>query len=196
MSTHPARRRAALLVALVGAWVAGSALGATQPARHASAAPLFQLEPAHAEYVPLLDGSKPIYVLVIGSDARPDQAIDSQRADSLHILSINPAEHKASIVGIPRDSYVEIPGHGTNKINTSLFYGGPELVVQTVEQLTGLKFDYWAMTGFASFEQMVHDIDGLVVDVPFSTCSVWSMTFARNARSWLMRSTVAVVLRR
>jgi len=161
----------------VGAWVAGSALGATQPARHASAAPLFQLEPAHAEYVPLLDGSKPIYVLVIGSDARPDQAIDSQRADSLHILSINPAEHKASIVGIPRDSYVEIPGHGTNKINSALFYGGPELVVQTVEQLTGLKFDYWAMTGFASFEQMVDDVDGLVVDVPFAMSDEDSRAF-------------------
>jgi LCP family protein required for cell wall assembly len=168
MSTHPARRRAALLVALVGAWVAGSALGATQPTRQAAAAPLFQLEQAHAEYAPVLDGSKPIYVLVIGSDARPDQAIDSQRADSLHILSINPAEQRASIVGIPRDSYVDIPGHGQNKINAALFYGGPELVVQTVEQLTGLKFDYWAMTGFASFEQMVHDVDGLVVDVPFS----------------------------
>src|SRR4029453_14127253 len=121
MSVLSARRRAALVVALVAAWVAGSALGATQPARRASAAPLFQLEPAHAEFVPVLDGSKPIYVLVIGSDARPDQAVESQRADSIHILSINPAEHKAAIVGIPRDSYVGIPAAGTNKINTALF---------------------------------------------------------------------------
>jgi polyisoprenyl-teichoic acid--peptidoglycan teichoic acid transferase len=177
MSVLPARRRAALLIALVAAWVAGSALGATQPGGHASAAPLFQLEPAHAEYVPVLDGSKPIYVLVIGSDARPDQAIESQRADSLHILSINPAEHRASIVGIPRDSYVEIPGVGQNKIDAALFYGGPDLVVQTVEQLTGLKMDYWAMTGFASFEQMVDDVDGLVVDVPFAMSDEASKAF-------------------
>ena len=159
------------------AWVAGSALGATQPAGHAAAAPLFQLEPAHAEYVPVLDGSKPIYVLVIGSDARPDQAVESQRADSLHILSINPAEHRATIVGIPRDAYVEIPGVGQNKINAALFYGGPDLVVQTVEQLTGLKMDYWAMTGFASFEQMVDDVDGLVVDVPFAMSDEASRAF-------------------
>jgi LCP family protein required for cell wall assembly len=177
MSVLPARRRAALLIALVAAWVAGSSLGATQPGGHASAAPLFQLEPAHAEYVPVLDGSKPIYVLVIGSDARPDQAIESQRADSLHILSINPAEHRASIVGIPRDSYVEIPGVGQNKIDAALFYGGPDLVVQTVEQLTGLKMDYWAMTGFASFEQMVDDVDGLVVDVPFAMSDEASKAF-------------------
>ena len=66
MSILHARRRAALLVAFVAAWVAGSALGATEPASHAAAAPLFQLEAAHAEYVPVLDGSKPIFVLVIG----------------------------------------------------------------------------------------------------------------------------------
>ena len=139
--------------------------------------PLFQLEQAHAEYVPVLDGSRPIFVLVIGSDARPDQAIDSQRADSLHILAINPAEHKATIVGIPRDSFVDIPGHGQNKINSALFYGGPELVVQTVEQLTGLKMDYWAMTGFASFEAMVDQVDGLVVDVPFAMNDADSKAF-------------------
>ncbi|HET9249636.1 MAG TPA: LCP family protein [Actinomycetota bacterium] len=177
MSVLPARRRAGLVVALVAAWVAGSALGATQPARHAAAAPLFQLEPAHAEFVPLLDGTKPIYVLVIGSDARPDQAVESQRADSIHILSINPAEHRASIVGIPRDALVDIPDHGQNKINAALFFGGPELVVETVEQLTGLTMDYWAMTGFASFEAMVDDVDGLVVDVPFAMSDEASRAF-------------------
>jgi LCP family protein required for cell wall assembly len=170
-------RRAALLVAFVAAWVAGSALGATEPASHAAAAPLFQLERAHAEFVPTLDGSKPIFVLVIGSDARPDQAIESQRADSIHIVSINPAEHRATIVGIPRDSFVDIPDHGQDKIDAALFFGGPELVVETVEQLTGLKMDYWAMTGFASFEAMVDDVDGLVVDVPFAMSDEASRAF-------------------
>jgi len=177
MSILHARRRAALLVAFVAAWVAGSALGATEPASHAAAARLFQLERAHAEFVPTLDGSKPIFVLVIGSDARPDQAIESQRADSIHIVSINPAEHRATIVGIPRDSFVDIPDHGQDKIDAALFFGGPELVVETVEQLTGLKMDYWAMTGFASFEAMVDDVDGLVVDVPFAMSDEASRAF-------------------
>jgi LCP family protein required for cell wall assembly len=177
MSILHARRRAALLVAFVAAWVAGSALGATEPASHAAAAPLFQLERAHAEFVPALDGSKPIFVLVIGSDARPDQAVESQRADSIHIVSINPAEHRATIVGIPRDSFVDIPDHGQDKIDAALFFGGPELVVETVEQLTGLKMDYWAMTGFASFEAMVDDVDGLVVDVPFAMSDEASRAF-------------------
>jgi len=168
MSVRPAHRRIALLVALGVAWVTGSAIGATQPAPRAAAAPLFQLEQAHADYVPVLDGTKPIFILVIGSDARPDEVATKTRADSLHIVAINLDKHKATIVGIPRDSYVDIPGHGTNKINASLFYGGPELVVKTVEQLTGLTMDYWALTGFKTFEQMINGIDGLVVDVPFA----------------------------
>jgi LCP family protein required for cell wall assembly len=177
MTAISPRRRAAFLVAFVVAWVAGSALGATQPVRRAAAAPLFQLEPAHAEFVPALDGSEPIFVLVIGSDARPDQAIESQRADAIHIVALNPAEHQATIVGIPRDAFVDIPGHGQNKINAALFLGGPELVVQSVEELTGLTMDYWAMTGFASFEAMVDDVDGLVVDVPFAMSDEASRAF-------------------
>ena len=168
MSVRTAHRRIALLLALGVAWVAGSAIGATQPVRRAAAAPLFQIEQAHAEFVPVLDGSKPIFILVIGSDARPDEQATSTRADSIHIVAVNLEKHKATIVGIPRDSYVEIPGHGSNKINASMFYGGPELVVKTVENLTGLTMDYWALTGFKTFEQMVNGIDGLVVDVPFA----------------------------
>jgi polyisoprenyl-teichoic acid--peptidoglycan teichoic acid transferase len=175
--TMSPRRRAALLAALLVAWVAGTVLGATRPAEQAVAAPLFQIEPAHAEFAPVLDGSEPIFVLVIGSDARPDQPVESQRADSLHILAINPARHKATIVGIPRDALVDIPDHGQNKINAALFFGGPELVVETTELLTDITFDYWAMTGFAGFDAMIDGIDGLVVDVPFAMDDVKSRAF-------------------
>lgn len=175
--TTPHRGRAALLAGLLSAWVVGSVLGAVRPAERAEAAPLFQLEPAHAEFAPVLDGSDPIFVLVIGSDARPDQAVESQRADAIHILAINPAKHKATIVGIPRDALADIPDRGQNKINAALFYGGPELVVATVEQMTGLTFDYWAMAGFAGFEAMIDGIDGLVVDVPFAMDDASSRAF-------------------
>jgi polyisoprenyl-teichoic acid--peptidoglycan teichoic acid transferase len=168
MTRPSSRRRIALVCVLAVAWVAGSVLGATPKPRPAAAAPLFQLEPAHASFVPVLDGSEPIFVLVIGSDARPDEDITTTRADSLHIVAINPAKAKATIVGIPRDAYVDIPGQGQNKINSALFYGGPELVVETVEELTGITFDYWALTGFSTFVDMVNGVDGLVVNVPMS----------------------------
>jgi LCP family protein required for cell wall assembly len=152
----------------MAAWIAGSSLGATPPSR-AEATPLFQIEQAHAEHVPVLDGSEPVFILLIGSDARLalGEEIGGQRADSIHILAINPAKAKATIVGFPRDSFVPIPGFGTNKINSAMVNGGPELVVETVEEVTGITMDYWAVTWFEGFEAMINDVGGLSMDVPF-----------------------------
>ena len=155
-------------------WPVG--LGATEPARQASAAPLFQLEAAHAEYVPVLDGSKPIFVLVIGSDARPDQAVESQRADAIHILAINPAEHRRRSSD-PARRLRGHPGPGAEQDQRGAVLRRPRARRETVEELTGLKMDYWAMTGFASFEAMVDDVDGLVVDVPFAMSDEASRAF-------------------
>jgi hypothetical protein len=82
-------------------------------------------------------------------------------------VAINPDKHKATIVGIPRDSYVEIPVTARTR-STPPVLRRPRPVVKTVEQLTGLTMDYWALTGFQTFQQMVNGIDGLVVDVPFA----------------------------
>ncbi|HSJ50336.1 MAG TPA: LCP family protein [Actinomycetota bacterium] len=160
-------RRLVLPIALLGAWIAGSTLGAIPAPRPAQAAPLFQIEAAHAEHRPTLDGSTPVFLLVIGSDARPGEDPSETRADSIHLVGVNAAEGKASIVGFPRDAYVPIPGMGTNKINSALVYGGPELLVQTVEELMGVTVDYWALTWFEGFVAMIRDVGGLSMDVPF-----------------------------
>lgn len=163
----PRRRRLALAAALLAAWVAGSTLGAVPEPRSAQAHLLLQIEPVRAGYVPALDGSEPVFILLVGSDARPGEEIAGQRADSIHIVALNPAEAKATIVGIPRDAYVAIPGFGSNKINAAMVNGGPPLVAQTVEQLTGIEMDYWALTWFEGFTAMVDDVGGLAMDVPF-----------------------------
>ena len=156
------------MAALLVAWVAGSVLGTTLPtASDARAMPLFQVQSAHAGYVPTLTGTSPIFVLLLGSDARPGEDISGQRADSIHLLAINPAKGKATIVGFPRDSFVSIPETGTDKINAAMVYGGPELVVATVESLTGITIDYWALTWFEGFESMINDVGGLTMNVPF-----------------------------
>lgn len=161
------RRRAALVAVALIAWVLGTALGTSTDGSAARAAPFLQLEQARAGYVPVLDGSTPIFILVLGSDARPGEEIHRQRADSIHVIAINPDEHRGTIVGFPRDSWVEIPGYGTDKINAAMVAGGPELVVRTVEGLLGVRMDYWALTWFEGFSAMVDDIGGLTVDVPF-----------------------------
>ena len=165
------RRRAlaAIVVATVVAAAAGLAVDA-RTARIARAMPFLQIEAAHAEHLPAYDGTRPLFVLLIGSDAREDDGEDPTRtrADSIHIVSFDPATGRSAILGFPRDSWVDIPGFGTGKINGAMVDGGPDLVVQTVEQLTGITIDYWVLTSFKGFAGMIEDIGGLTIDVPFA----------------------------
>ncbi len=160
-------RRIVIAFLALGAWIAGSTLGAVSHSQPAEARPLLQIGAAHADYVPAIDGSDPVFILFLGSDARPGESVDGARTDSIHLVGSNPAKHRVTILGFPRDSWVEIPGLGSQKINTALFYGGPDLVVATVENLTGIRIDYWALTSFDGIEAMVNGISGLVIDVPF-----------------------------
>jgi LCP family protein required for cell wall assembly len=153
------------------AWVAGSALGALGPI--GGATPAFAqagvvIGKAHAGYAPSLTGGTPIVILVVGSGARPGDDVTHSLADSIHVVSINPDKHKATIIGVPRDSWVEIPGQGTAKINSSMVYGGPGLLVQTVESISGLTIDYYALTTFWGVQQLYDNLGGLTMNVPFS----------------------------
>lgn len=105
-----------------------------------------------------------VFVLVIGSDARPGQDPTRARADSLHLLAVDPTTSRATVVGLPRDSWVDVPGHGRRKINSALVLGGPDLMAQTVRQLTGLPIHYYVVTGFEGFTRLVDELGG--VDVP------------------------------
>lgn len=162
------RRRATFAVTALVAWVAGSALGTLGAVTPASAQAGVLIGKAHAGYAPSLSGALPIVLLVVGSGARLGDDVEHSLADSIHLVSINPDKHKATIVGIPRDSWVDIPGHGSSKINASLVYGGPDLLVQTVESISGLRIDYYAITTFWGMSQLYDNLGGLTMDVPFS----------------------------
>jgi LCP family protein required for cell wall assembly len=161
------RRRLSLGLAALAAWIIGAAIG-TAPSAPAGATPMMTLQAAHrAEFLPALDGKKPIFILALGSDARPGQNILRERSDSIHIIGVNPAKHSASILGFPRDSWVPIPGHGTNKITSAMSFGGPSLTVKTVENLTGIHIDFYLLTSFQGLRNMVDSIGGITVKVPF-----------------------------
>lgn len=103
------------------------------------------------------------FVLVIGNDFRP--GVEGKRADSIHLLGINPKEKKASMINFPRDTNVAIPGHGRNKINAANAYGGSELTAQTLEQLTGVIISYTLETDFAGFTTLIDSLGGIDVNV-------------------------------
>lgn len=106
-----------------------------------------------------------IFILVIGNDAREGNPTRS-RADAIHIVGINTRTMKAGIMNFPRDSWVPIPGHGSGKINTALYYGGPELLARTLQNITGIALDYWAMVGFQDFRKIMNALGRVRMKVP------------------------------
>ena len=177
------------MVAVASVLVAGLAVTGLRiaTARQADAATaVVELHAVHgASFVPALQGKRPLFILAIGSDARPRQRIDRQRADSIHIIGIDTVHHRASILGFPRDSWVRIPGHGTDKINTAMTIGGPALVARTLESMTGIRIDFWALTSFPGLVSMVNGIGGLTVLIPQRLHDRFSGAFLRKGRRHL-----------
>ncbi len=111
-------------------------------------------------------GPDVIWIMAVGSDARPGQLMTRTRGDALQLIGMNTKTGAASAIGIPRDSWVSIPGYGSNRINAALTYGGPELLGRTVGNLVGVQPDYVFVTRFPYFEEMVDSIGGITVNNP------------------------------
>ena len=109
-----------------------------------------------------------VWILALGSDARPGEAVTRSRADAIQLVGVNLRTGAATAIGIPRDSYVEISGHGRNKINASMFYGGPQLMADSVARMVGIRADYVFTTGFDGFRAMVQAIGGVTVRSKFA----------------------------
>ena len=107
-----------------------------------------------------------VWILAVGSDARPGQDMTRSRGDALQLVGMNTRTGAAAAIGIPRDSWVDIPGHGHEKINASLYFGGPQLLGRTVGDLVGIQPDYVFVTRFKFFQAMIGDIGGIEVNNP------------------------------
>jgi LCP family protein required for cell wall assembly len=116
--------------------------------------------------------------LLVGSDSR-EGLTDAQkqelhtgsaagrRTDSIILVHVPQGGGKPALISLPRDSYVPIPGHGSNKINAAFAIGGPGLLVATVEQVTDLRIDGYVEIGFAGFSSVVDSLGGVRICVPF-----------------------------
>ena len=122
-------------------------------------------------------GDQPGYTfLLLGSDSRAGltkaqrKALGTgnaagQRTDTIMILSVPPGG-KPALISLPRDSYVPIPGNGTNKINAAYAFGGPKLITKTVEQNTGLRIDGYVEVGFGGFVNVIDALGGIRLCLP------------------------------
>ncbi len=116
--------------------------------------------------------------LLVGSDSREGLSkaerkklgtgsTAGQRTDTMMILYIPPSG-KPALISIPRDSYVAIPGRGKDKINAAYAFGGPKLLIKTVEQNTGLRVDGYMEIGFGGFVNIIDALDGIRMCIPRS----------------------------
>lgn len=136
----------------------------------------------------------PQTILVIGTDARPpgvddgaeasEECFEQQskgekphdpcevgefRADTLMLIRAGGGAFRK--LSIPRDSWAEIPGQGTAKINAAFAFGGAALQIKTVEQFLGIDVDHVAMVDFSGFEKLIDAVGGVEVDVPVKLCA-------------------------
>ncbi len=114
--------------------------------------------------------------LITGSDSR--QGLSQQQIVSLHVgddfgtensdslLLLHIGSGRPVLISIPRDSYVPIPGHGDNKLNAALAFGGPSLLVQTVEEVTGLRINHYMGIGFGGLVSVVNQVGGVTMCLP------------------------------
>ncbi|MCL2542473.1 MAG: LCP family protein [Nocardioidaceae bacterium] len=130
----------------------------------------------------LAHGKNIVTILAVGSDARPGENMLHTRSDALHLIFMDTKTHAAADIGVPRDSWVSIPGHGSNRINAALFYGGPQLLGQVVGNLIGVRPDYVFVTRFTYFQHMVRDIGGIKVNNPvaFNDPEIWPRGFKKG----------------
>ena len=120
-------------------------------------------------------------ILLLGSDSRAGSAdaakVSGQRADTIMLMHIPKDGSGVYLISIMRDSWVNIPGYGSAKVNAALNYGGIGLQVATIEQLLGIKIDHVAEIDFTGFKDLTNAVGGVDVQVPvaFKT-GVWSYT--------------------
>lgn len=114
--------------------------------------------------------------LLIGSDSREGLtkaqkkelttgSFEGKRTDSIILIHSSSSGGKPVLLSFPRDSYVPIPGNGSNKINAAYVFGGPQLLTQTVEQNTGLRIDGYLEIGFGGFATVVDSLGGVDICV-------------------------------
>jgi LCP family protein required for cell wall assembly len=178
------RRRWPIVLAVVVAVAVAGAGGAWFAVRHAVAGydrnierfgdPFRAIPPADR---PAKDGATPgaMNVLLLGSDSRisagdPAQwSVGAQRTDAIMVVHLQADRRAADIISIPRDSWVPIPGHGMAKINAAYSWGGPSLMIRTVESVTGVHVDHVVVADFTGFKDLTDQLGGVDIKIPQAT---------------------------
>lgn len=119
--------------------------------------------------------------LIVGSDKREEGVLEDgwegERADTIMLLHL-PERGHSSLVSIPRDTLVDIPGYGMAKINASYAYGGAKLLVETVENLSGMTVDHYVEVSMGGVQNLVEAVGGVTL------CYDYDVDDANSTMKW------------
>lgn len=111
-------------------------------------------------------GTERVTVLLMGVDTRPGEQGYRTRTDTMILLSVDPVAKTGSMLSIPRDLYVDVPGYGLERVNTAYPLGGAPLAVETIQYNLGVRINHYAIVDFNTFVTLVDEIGGIDVNVP------------------------------
>lgn len=129
---------------------------------HNAATPIDQVPESERAAVAMEREKKNVYLLLAGTDQRADEA---SRSDTIMYAALRPVDRKIEMVSIPRDSLVEIPDYGEDKVNAALAYGGMSLLSDTVANLVNNPVDHTVLINFSSFESIIDAMGGIKINV-------------------------------
>lgn len=124
-----------------------------------------KFEPVKEQEPPKWEGTDRVNILLLGGDSRGQSKNEPPRSDSLLLASFDPVTKKASLFSILRDTYVKIPEHGSDRINSALALGGPNLSMKTVGDLLGIPVQYYVYVDFEGFIALIDKVGGIDFEV-------------------------------
>ncbi|MDX6525292.1 MAG: polyisoprenyl-teichoic acid--peptidoglycan teichoic acid transferase [Gaiellales bacterium] len=120
---------------------------------------------AAAHHLDLPIAGKPVTVLLLGYDHRSWEKTTQSRSDTMILMRLDPQRHSLTVLSMPRDMLVSIPGHGQNKLNAAYSFGGADLALQTVRQTLAVKINYLITVDFTGFRRIVDHVGCVFTDV-------------------------------
>jgi len=127
-----------------------------------------------------LAGDTPISILLLGVDTGDMGRVEQGRSDTIMVMTINPNTEQTKLVSIPRDTYVEIVGHGTeDKINHAYAFGGPSMSVNTVQNFLDIPIDHYVSVNMEGLQQIIDAVGGITL-TPSSSFNQSGYTFVEG----------------
>ncbi|QJD86251.1 LCP family protein [Cohnella herbarum] len=110
-------------------------------------------------------GDERINILLLGGDSRGVKATSKPRSDTMMVVSIDPVDKSSHMFSLLRDTYLEIPQRGSNRLNAAITMGGPLLAMETVNTLLDLPIHYYVYTDFEGFISLIDELGGIDFEV-------------------------------